>query len=108
MRAPITWPQPIALAPVSIEIGSSAEEILRDGYISAKLKQRNLQTLGVMLDADTKPQGRYSRIRRQCLGMFPELPGELPATGLVAENDEQKRIGVWIMPDNISEGSIEM
>jgi len=108
MRAHVQWPEQVDQAPVYIEIGKSADEILQIGYISTKLKDREVQTLGIMLDADTKLKGRYERIRNQCLTLFPALPKDLPVSGLVAENLEQKRVGVWIMPDNASEGSIEM
>jgi hypothetical protein len=107
MRAHVTWPQPVAEAPVWIDIGKSAEEILEAGYLTAKIKTRDLQILGVMLDADVKPRGRYERIRGLCSELFPNLPEELPSSGLIADNDSDKRFGLWIMPDNGSEGSLE-
>jgi hypothetical protein len=60
-----------------------------------------------MLDADTKPRGRYDSVRNLCLSVFPDLPADLPNTGLIIDNDEGQRFGVWIMPDNSSEGSLE-
>lgn len=107
MRAHVDWPQRPEECPVYMEIGKSAPEILEDGYLTTILKSREIQTLGVMLDADTKPSGRYERIRNLCSGFFPTLPEELPRDGLVSENDEHKWLGVWIMPDNSSEGCLE-
>jgi hypothetical protein len=40
--------------------------------------------------------------------MFPGMPQDLPTEGLIIENNEHKRLGAWIMPDNASEGSLEM
>ena len=60
-----------------------------------------------MFDANGNPKGRYERLRRSCLGLFPDMPEELPKTGLVLENGDQKRFGVWIMPDNIATGELE-
>lgn len=107
MRAHIDWPEDKNLAPVWIEIGYSADEILRDGYVTTILKGQGVETVGVMLDADAKPRERYQRIRKLCLSLFPRLPNQLPTTGLIIDNDDQLRFGVWIMPDNSSEGSLE-
>jgi hypothetical protein len=88
-------------------LGKSAEEILRVEFLATYLKASDVEVLGVMLDADTKPGSRYQRIRDTCLRAFPELPAELPSGGLVAENTDKKRLGVWVMPDNASEGCLE-
>jgi hypothetical protein len=108
LRAHIDWPEAPDKYPVWIEMCKNDEEILKVGFIPAKLKERSTQILGILLDADTKPKSRYERIRGQCLTMFPSMPKNLPTEGLVVENDEHKRLGAWIMPDNVSEGSLEM
>lgn len=108
MRAHINWPDGKENAPVWIDIGNGVEDILKIDYIPTKLKESGLRILGVMLDADTQPSNRYNRIRKQCLGIFPDMPSEIPASGLIVENAAAVRLGVWIMPDNISEGSIEV
>lgn len=108
MKGYVPWPNDVANAPVYIHIGNGAEEILRTGYLSVILKGSALKTLGVMLDADAKPKARYDRVRSLCEEFFPNLPSDLPADGLVIDNiKSQKRLGVWIMPDNCSEGSLE-
>jgi hypothetical protein len=40
------------------------------------------------------------------LKYFPELPEEMPDTGLVVDH-EGMRFGAWIMPDNKSDGDLE-
>jgi len=35
------------------------------------------------------------------------MPAALPPGGLIVDNDDGKRLGVWIMPDNTSAGSLE-
>jgi hypothetical protein len=107
MRAHIPWPEGKENAPVYIQIGNGAEEILVDGYLTSILKTHGVKIVGVMLDADTKPRSRYARIRNLCLSIFPNLPTDLPTTGLIIDNDGEQRLGVWIMPDNSSEGSLE-
>ena len=107
MRAYIDWPQDSKLWPVYIENGLGAEEILADGFLTAKVKVSETHTLGVMFDADTNQTGRYTRFRNRLLGLFPALPEVLPEDGLGAENDDHKRIGLWIMPDNQRPGDLE-
>jgi hypothetical protein len=106
MRAHIAWPQKKEEALVWIESGDGVKKILERDYLKVKLKTPGLEILGVMLDADTNSQGLYESVRNLCVEMFPQMPEGLPADGLVTENARQ-RFGVWIMPDNISAGSLE-
>jgi hypothetical protein len=106
MRAHIPWPQDATSAPVYIEIGKSADEILENDYLTTILKSRAIKELGIMLDADTKPNGRYSRIQQLLSSVFPGLPDKMPSSGLVIDNGT-KRFGAWIMPDNSSDGYLE-
>jgi hypothetical protein len=108
MSAHVPWPQGKTDAPVYIHMGNGADEILKDGFLTAFLKSRVITSFGVMLDADTKPRGRFRRVHLLARPFFPKMPDDLPKDGLVVENtDEKKRFGVWIMPDNASEGSLE-
>lgn len=107
VRAQIPWPRQAKDAPVWIEKGKSVDEILQDGYLSAMLKTRDLEALGVMLDADTKPRSRYQSFRTRCSELFPDLPEELPTGGLIADCASGKRLGLWMMPDNAVEGDLE-
>ena len=107
VSAHVNWPKEELRWPVFIHIGNGAEEILKDGVIALYLKGPVVKTLGIMLDADTKPKGRYQSIRHRCVQFFPKMPPDLPSDGLVIENDKQQRLGVWIMPDNASDGGLE-
>ena len=103
------WDDNKERAPIYIKIGNGAEEILTNKYLLTALKEPGLSTLGVLLDADQNPaQNRYGRIRSQVEIYFPNLPDQLPKTGLIAENDNHLRFGVWIMPDNQSRGDLEL
>ncbi len=108
MKAHVAWSADANEYPVYICAGGGATEILAAGLITLKLRERFTKILGIMLDADEKPKGRYRQIRSQCLVEFPEMPDDLPREGLVLENADGKRIGVWIMPDNIAEGGLEV
>jgi hypothetical protein len=106
MKDHTNWPVERRLWPVWVEVGNSVDQILAAGYLTTEIKASNAKTVGVMLDADIQMAGRYQRIRQLCAEVFPNLPGELPQAGLVIENDE-KRFGVWLMPDNTSPGDLE-
>lgn len=110
MRAHIPgWPKQGKLnAPVIVNLGNSVSEILATDYLKTILKTSSLKILGVMLDADggVKPSARYDSFRAQCEELVPSLPKELPAEGLIADSAD-KRIGLWIMPDNVKEGGLE-
>jgi hypothetical protein len=88
-------------------VGSSADEILRQGYLTAQIKASHIKTVGVMLDADTRLAGRYQSIRGICSQLFPNLPEQMSQDGVITVNDDDKRLGIWLMPDNISEGCLE-
>jgi hypothetical protein len=107
MKAHVDWPKEEHLWPVHIHQGGGADEILRDGVLLSYLRGSTVKTFGVMLDADAKPSGRYDAIRAICIGMFPDLPKHLPHDGVIVENSDGHRFGVWIMPDNATEGCLE-
>lgn len=108
MRAHVEWPQEKHKAPVYIHMGNGVEEILKPEFLTTFLKSPVIKRLGVLLDADANPHGRYDRVRTICRQFFPALPPELPPNGLIAENADGNRFGLWIMPDNASEGCLEI
>jgi hypothetical protein len=107
IRAHVDWPDGKENAPVRITAAGGADKILEQDYLQVELKTSGV-TLGVVLDADTNPKGRYESVRNLCVGTFPRLPKEMPAEGLITENEDEKRFGLWIMPDNTSEGALEI
>jgi hypothetical protein len=108
MRHHVAWPVPKEEAPVYIKVGGSADEILKEGYISALLKSSPIRILGIMLDADDNSSGRYQRIVDICKPLFPSIPKSLPPTGVIAQDSDGKRLGVGVMPDNVSAGFLEV
>jgi hypothetical protein len=103
----IMWPLDIDKAPVRIELGGGASDILATGFISGKLKESGVDILGVVLDADIDFDARWKRISHLCSNIFPTMPAKMPSEGLIMGNDDGMRLGVWIMPDNASQGMLE-
>jgi len=93
--------------PVVIKAIGSVAEILEEEFISTTLTSSTVEILGIMIDADGEFHSRWNAIRRECIASFPLIPADLPQDGLVLENADKKRVGIWIMPDNTSKGMIE-
>lgn len=105
--AGIPWPPRKEDAPVFIKDYDGLEDLLEPGAIEAQLKESGTQAVGVLVDADMNAGAHWERIRRRLEERFPSLPKELPAEGLVHEDAGSPRVGVWIMPDNVSSGMLE-
>ncbi|MBD2297602.1 hypothetical protein H6G80_07240 [Nostoc sp. FACHB-87] len=98
--------------------GKKGEEIVFikdcDGYpnidsnlISTELQASGLTHLGVMIDADENLSARWQSIRSACLPSIPDIPEELPETGLIHMTKNRIKFGIWIMPDNQISGMLE-
>jgi hypothetical protein len=93
--------------PVIVEQCNGAEELLAPEFIPVKLMSREVEILGIVLDADDKIKSRWRTVRTRCLHSFPSLPKALAPGGIITTNDEGKRLGIWIMPDNSAKGMLE-
>jgi hypothetical protein len=103
----INWPDKKANAPVKVESCGGVEEILSADFIPLKLKSREVEILGIVIDANDAVAARWASLRALCAVAFLDIPADLPPTGLIRQNDEGKRLGVWIMPDNSTRGMME-
>lgn len=103
----ISWGDTLATSPVEIVPNNGIENLLRPGNIEVEFKTAGLTALGVIVDADSDPAGRWASIRQRVVGEMPDIPTELPPNGLVHTHADGRRFGVWIMPDCGSHGMIE-
>ena len=74
--------------------------------ISLRFKQTNIETVGIIIDADINLNNRWEQIRSLLLNQGFNIPENLPNDGLVLSKDNIK-VGVWIMPSNDTNGMIE-
>jgi hypothetical protein len=77
------------------------------GQIRTQLKSSGLRRMGIVLDADTDPLGRWGSLRA-ALSFECTLPPVPPTGGFVeAGTTSGVRLGIWLMPDNSTRGMIE-
>ncbi len=96
---------------VQIEKAGGYAELCNQSFISAMFKRPNLESLGIIIDADSNPAARWQSIRNACQVSAPEIPDQLPETGALCNATnavgEIIRFGIWMMPDNQQVGMIE-
>jgi hypothetical protein len=92
MRHFVNWPDNKDDVPVWIQVGKGVSIILEKDYISTSIKDPSTTVLGVMLDADLDASSRYDSFRNLCKEYFPRMPTQLPATGLIDNNDDGKAV----------------
>lgn len=105
-RNGVAWPD-VPHRPVDIEPCGSVDEILKPGFVEAFFKESGLEALGIVVDADGDAAARWDQLRMSLRRDFAGLPDEIPAEGLRVVHAGKPRFGVWIMPDNRSEGMLE-
>jgi hypothetical protein len=75
--------------------------------ILVRLKESDLKTLGIIVDADTNLHSIWDKISDVLTKHQYNPPTEFPEHGLIINSDESPKIGVWIMPNNNLNGKIE-
>ncbi len=66
------------------------------------------QTVGLLLDADDDLGKRWTKIGEELSRAGVQLPSLPDLTGtIIPEQSDQPRIGIWLMPDNKSQGELE-
>jgi hypothetical protein len=83
--------------------------IIKASAIAVELKADGVEALGILLDADDRPEDRWIAIRNACRNskMISNIPDDLPVEGLIIQADNDVRVGIWIMPDNKLPGMLE-
>ena len=88
----------------AVEDSQGFEKMLPE--ISVRLKQSNIRTLGIVVDADTALESRWQSLQSEFAKSNIILPNALPQDGFLKDYEEI-RIGIWIMPNNQISGMIE-
>lgn len=75
--------------------------------IPVRLKQSNIDTIGIIIDADSDLQLRWNNLKQLLNAQGFVLPEILPESGLILSELGRITIGVWIMPNNNLNGMLE-
>ena len=83
----------------------SVDELLKRETITSAIK--TYRRLGLVLDADNKGPARWNSLRDSFAVEGIELPSQPERDGTILERPGGRRIGLWLMPDNTAEGTLE-
>ena len=76
--------------------------------ISPEAKTSGRIALGILVDANGDPGGKWQAIAYQLRKAEIEAPASMgPAGTIIDGGDDKPRVGIWLMPDNGSKGQIE-
>jgi len=75
--------------------------------IPIRFKQSNIDTIGLIIDADSDLLSRWNNLKQLLNAQGIVLPDELPKNGLIVSEIGQISIGIWIMPNNNLNGMLE-
>ncbi len=75
--------------------------------IPVRFKQSGIETLGIIIDADTEINNRWISLKGVLTTQGFTVPSDLPSKGLVLKNENNLKVGVWIMPNNNLNGMLE-
>jgi hypothetical protein len=93
-----------------IHDAGGVEKLLRRPDLHTSLK--TYDRLGIILDADLDPSGRWDGLRRHLHGVV-DLPKAPERGGTIVDRPRESlgsgvsRLGIWLMPDNDSSGVLE-
>lgn len=73
--------------------------------IPAELKVSGRIALGIMVDGNENPEARWDSITGILHSAGIDAPAAIDAAGTIIEGPP--RVGIWLMPDNQSEGELE-
>lgn len=66
------------------------------------------EIVGVVVDADLDVQARWTSLRdRLVKAGYAGVPDDLDPEGTIVEAEDLPKLGVWLMPDNLTGGMIE-
>lgn len=89
-----------------IEVKQGASSLLKG--IRGEIESEERTAIGIIIDANGDIRTRWEEIhQRLTTADVVDLPKNPASTGSIMRTNDQTRVGVWIMPDNISAGSLE-
>ncbi len=76
--------------------------------LPVEIKGSGVTHLGIVIDADENISGRWQRIKDILANVpYPALPDVPASIGTIVAAEDFPTIGIWIMPDNETDGMLE-
>ena len=76
--------------------------------ISPESKVPGRVALGILLDANDNPSGRWDAVTYQLRAAGYTPPARMASNGtIISATDARPRVGIWLMPDNGTKGQLE-
>lgn len=102
-RHDIDWNAPSDKMPFVHECGG-IPDLMGSISVSAKTYYR----LGIVIDANSRPLVRWQQIKDRLKQINVTLPDNPVKGGIITQGiDLKRKIGVWLMPDNSTDGTLE-
>ncbi|MCK4660560.1 MAG: hypothetical protein KAV82_13650 [Phycisphaerae bacterium] len=90
----------------SIELQYGVEKLLDGLEVSVRVSTDCVN--GFVLDADEQLQERWKAVSNRLRKVGIDAPGQAPPEGFIGESSKfGSRVGVWLMPDNQTDGKLE-
>lgn len=75
--------------------------------IEGEIKSPGRQALGIIVDADDNLAERWREVTEPLIAEGIQPPNSPDPDGTVIDTPNLPRIGIWLMPDNVSAGELE-
>jgi hypothetical protein len=94
----------------NIKAADGIANIAAKDYLSVQFKMTGLQALGIIIDADGLDDQRSSSVSAlldRCRVLLPQGAWHLTKDGIINTHADGRRLGLWVMPDNVNPGMLE-
>ncbi len=105
----IEWPETKQKPELPVDVQHCGGKSGVLSRLSMTLKGRGWETLGIVIDADLDDErcSAWKELRLIGYEAFPTMEEILPTSGGVWQSRDGRRLGVWMMPDNVAPGMLE-
>src|SRR5271165_992368 len=92
-----SWPSEGAeRAPVYVQVDNQITKQLKLPVLKAEFQASNRKALGIVVDAETNISSVWQRLLPFLKQTFANFTGYLPTEGLVLEDNDGRRFGIWV------------
>ena len=75
--------------------------------LSVTVDQADIQTIGLIIDADFDLTVQWNNCRKELLKIGYEVPEKPDTEGTIIISNNLPKLGIWVMPNNQTKGMLE-